>query len=232
MSVPGAGEILSALQLADSFFPTGMYAHSYGLEGMARRGWVRTAEDVEEFLRNQFAWSVAPGDGVALLNAYRAAALGDLETLLAMDRLLYSLKLPAELRAASCQAGRRLLDETAPLTSNPVHASYRAEVERRQTPGAGAVALGVVGWALDIPEEWALLMFCHSYAVGVLSAAMRLLRLTHSQSQGILWRLHSLVADLVNEVRDRTWQEMASFTPQLDVAAMGHEADDLRMFAS
>jgi urease accessory protein UreF len=38
MSVPGAGEILSALQLADSFFPTGMYAHSYGLEGMARRG--------------------------------------------------------------------------------------------------------------------------------------------------------------------------------------------------
>jgi urease accessory protein len=232
MSGPRAAEVLAALQLADSFFPTGMYAHSCGLEGMVRRGWVRTAEDVEELVRNQFTWSVVPGDGVALLNAYRAAALGDLGTLIAVDRLLYSLKLPAELRAASCQAGRRLLDETAPLTSGPVHASYRAEVERHQTPGTGAVALGVVGWALDIPEEWALLMFCHSYAVGVLSAAMRLLRLTHSQAQGILWGLHSLVADLVNEVKDRTWQEMTSFTPQLDIAAMGHESDDLRMFAS
>jgi len=25
---------------------------------------------------------------------------------------------------------------------------------------------------------------------------------------------------------------MTSFTPELDIAAMGHEADDLRMFAS
>jgi urease accessory protein len=232
MSGPRSREILSALQLADSFFPTGMYAHSYGLEGMATRGWVRTAEDVGEFLRNQFTWSVVPGDGVALLNAYRVAALGDLGTLIAMDRLLYALKLPAELRAASCQAGRRLLDETALFISNPVHARYRAEVEHHQTPGTGAVALGVIGWALDIPEEWPLLMFCHSYAVGILSAAMRLLRLTHNQSQGILWGLHSLVANLANEIKDRTWQEMTSFTPQLDLAAMGHEADGLRMFAS
>ena len=232
MSAPRSGEILSALQLADSFFPTGMYAHSYGLEGMVTRRWVSSAEDVEELLRTQFTWSVVPGDGVALLNAYRAAALGDLGMLIAMDHLLYALKLPAELRKASCQAGRRLLDETALFTSDPVHARYRAEVEHHQTPGTGAVAQGVIGWALNIPEEWALLMFCHSYAVGVMSAAMRLLRLTHSQAQGILWRLHSLVADLINEVRDRTWQEMTSFTPQLDLAAMGHEADDLRMFAS
>jgi len=228
----GNTPFLAALQLADSFFPTGMYAHSQGLEGMVRRGWVGTAPDVEELLRNQITWSVLPGDGVALLNAYRAAAHGDLAMVVAIDRLLYSFKLPAELRAASCQAGRRLLEETATFARHPTHANYRARVDSKEAPGTGAVALGVVGWCLGIPEEWALLAFCHSYAVGVLSAALRLLPLTHRQAQDILRRLHSLIAELGEEIRDRTWQEMTSFTPELDIAAMGHEADDLRMFAS
>jgi urease accessory protein UreF len=82
------------------------------------------------------------------------------------------------------------------------------------------------------PRGVALTDVLSQLCVGILSAAMRLLRLTHNQSQGILWGLHSLVADLANEIKDRTWQEMTSFTPQLDLAAMGHEADDLRMFAS
>jgi len=70
---------LSALQLADSFFPTGMYAHSQGLEGMVRRGLVSYCGGGEEFLRNQFSWSVLPSDGVALLNAHRAAARADMD---------------------------------------------------------------------------------------------------------------------------------------------------------
>ena len=51
---------LAALQLSDSFFPTGMYAHSHGLEPMVSRRLVRTADDVEEFLAGQLIGSLLP----------------------------------------------------------------------------------------------------------------------------------------------------------------------------
>lgn len=223
---------LLALQLADSFFPTGMYAHSQGLEGMVRRGLVRTPEDVEELLRNQLAWSVLPADGLALLEAYRAAAAYDFNTIIDIDHLLYALRLPAELRAASCQIGRRLLDETEQFGIEGAQTEYRARVRSGGAPGNAAVALGVIAHAHRLDEGVALLAFCHSYAVGVLGAAMRLLPLTHSQVQGILHRLHPLIAELADEIQHRPWTEMASFTPELDLAAIGHESDDLRMFAS
>ncbi|MCH7622094.1 MAG: hypothetical protein IH870_09370, partial [Chloroflexi bacterium] len=203
---------LSALQLADSFFPTGMYAHSQGLEGMVRRGLVSSPSDVEEFLRNQFAWSVLPSDGVALLNSHRSAVRGDLTTIITIDRLLSALKLPSELRAVSVQVGHRLLDETVPFVSDQLHADYRAKVAKQGTPGNGAVALGVVAFTLDIPEEPALLMFCHSHTTSVLGAALRLLPMTHVDAQGIQHRLHSLLVDQIQEIRERPWEEMMAFT--------------------
>ncbi len=223
---------LSALQLADSFFPTGMYAHSQGLEGMVRRGLVSSPSDVEEFLRNQFAWSLLPSDGVALLNSHRSAIRGDLATIVAIDHLLTALKLPSELRAVSVQVGHRLLDETVPFVSHRLHADYRAEVATQGTPGNGAVALGVVTCSLNIPEEPALMVFCHSHATSVLGAALRLLPMTHVDAQGIQHRLHPLLVEQIQEIRRRPWEEMMAFTPELDLAAMGHESDELRMFAS
>ena len=262
-----ASGFLSALQLADSFFPSGMYAHSQGLEGMVTRGWVSGPPDVENFLRNQLAWSVIPADGVALLNSHaialrkvsswktagdsagvRAAAESDdLDTLAAIDRLLHTMKLPSELAAASRQAGRRILEETSALlpqatggeygkdrgrAASLTHAAYRSRVSGGDTPGTGAVALGVAASALNIPGESALFMLCHSHAVGVLGAALRLLPMTHSQSQGILHSLHQSIPGWVEEVRRRPWQDMSAFTPELDIASMLHQNDDLRMFAS
>ncbi len=224
---------LSALQLADSFFPTGMYAHSHGLEPMVNRGLVATVDDVASFLADQFAWSVVPGDGVALLNAHAASASRDLGLIVDIDRLLWALKLPAELRAASGQLGRRLMSETASaLGHHHVHAAYAERTQHNQTPGNGAVALGVVAQARGIPAENALLILCHSHAVSALGAAMRLLPLSHTDAQDILGRLHGKLPGMINQIRGASWDNMTSFTPALDIYSIAHETDNLRMFAS
>lgn len=227
---------LAALQLADSFFPSGTYAHSQGLEGMVTRGWVRNDDDLAEYLRNLLAWSILPCDGVALLNAHRAARDVDLATLVDIDWHLHAMKLPDELRTASCHAGRRILDETASLLSEAtgcvVHGEFRRLVMDREAPGTGAVALGVASCAAGIEAQTALLMFCHSFAVGVLGAAQRLLPITHSEAQHILRSLHEPVISATTALQHRDWREMTSFAPQTDIAAMLHEHDDVRMFAS
>ncbi len=61
---------------------------------------------------------------------------------------------------------------------------------------------------------------------------MKWLPISHSDVQGILYRLPSTLTDLVDEIRGLPWEEMASFTPELDIVSMSHEADDLRLFAS
>ena len=228
--------LLMALQLADSFFPTGMYAHSQGLESMTFRRWVSSPDGVEQYLRNLLVWAVLPSDGVALLNAHAAAEDGDLTELTCIDWHLHAMKMPEEMRVASCHAGRRILDETDPLLDDTgqttVYTGFRRLVADRDTPGTGAVALGVVSHSAGIGPETALLMFCHSVAVGMLGAAQRLLPLTHSQVQQILHSLHEPVADLASDLSARHWRDMTSFTPEADIAAMLHEHDEVRMFAS
>ena len=236
MGADSSASFLAALQLADSFFPSGTYAHSQGLEGMVTRGWVRNPDDLAEYLRNLLTWSILPCDGIALLNAHRAARDGNLATLVDIDWHLHAMKLPEELRVASCHAGRRILDETAPLlgerAGSAIHGEFRQLVMDRETPGTGAVALGAASCAAGVGSRNALLMLCHSFAVGVLGSAQRLLPITHSEAQGILHRLHEPVIRMMCELAARHWSQMTSFTPQTDIAAMLHEHDEVRMFAS
>ena len=78
-----------------------------------------------------------------------------------------------------------------------------------------------------IPADVAALAFCHSHAVGILGAAIRLLPITHTQVQATLHRLHPTIARELRRVRSRRWQQSTSFTPELDLVAIGHETDDV-----
>ncbi|MEK7214871.1 MAG: urease accessory UreF family protein, partial [Chloroflexota bacterium] len=113
-----------------------------------------------------------------------------------------------------------------------VMTSYRDGVADGSAPGCGAVALGVVAGELAIPGDLALAGYLHSLTLGTLNAAQRLLSTTHSQSQQILARAQPLMTHLIESVRGRDWQDMACFTPELDIAAAEHETDHVRMFAS
>lgn len=230
VSEPGA--FLTALQLGDSFFPSGMYAHSQGLEAMINRGLVASLDDLEDFLTDQMRWSVLPGDGVALMNAHAAARAGDLGEVIRIDRMLSALRLPPELREASRQLGRRLLAETHSFGLVAKPTAYPEAVERGESPGNGAVAWGVIAQAAGLAPQHALLVFCHGHAVSILGAAMRMLPVSHSDAQQVLRRLHPILIEAVDMIERTPWAEMTAFTPTLDILAICHESDELKMFAS
>jgi urease accessory protein len=223
---------LALLQLSDSFFPTGMFAHSLGLEGMVRRGRVRSLDDLERLLLATLTHAVIPSDGVALLNAHRVVPCGDLDELCRIDARLSLMKASPELRAASQQHGRRLLSETAVFTDDQTLAEYRARIMSRLSPGTGAVALGAVSGALGIDAELALAGYVHGYMMSMTSAAIRLLPLSNTDCQLMVHRVQNSILERLDSVRDRSWREMSAFTPELDIASIGHQHDDLRMFAS
>ena len=71
--------LVSLLHFADSAFPTGGYAHSFGLEHYCQAGIVRDREGLERFLLTQLEGAAGPCDATAAAGALRAIIRGDLE---------------------------------------------------------------------------------------------------------------------------------------------------------
>ena len=72
----------------------------------------------------------------------------------------------------------------------------------------------------------------HQYGVAnlILSAALRCVRVSHFDTQAILYRLGDLCDELYREARDLTLDDMNLFTPEADVLAAWHEKGNMRMF--
>ena len=229
---PSSTSLLALLQLTDSFFPTGMFAHSLGLEGIVRRGRIKTLADLEQIIFSSLTHSVIPSDCVALVNAHRSHQTRALDELIRIDRRLFLMKAAPELRLASQQHGRRLLTESAAFSDDRILGAYREQVLQRVAPGTGAVAFAAVTSTLDIGARLALAGYVHGYATALVSAAIRLLPISNTDCQGLMHRVQKAIEDDLESVHARPWQAMTAFTPELDIASMGHVHDDLRMFAS
>lgn len=237
---------LSALRLADSAFPTGLFTQSYGLEAFVQAGLVHTPADVEELLVDCLREQVAPADGVAAACAWRAAADEDLAALLAVDRAVEATKLCRELREASSRSGgqflrliaeecdrrviRAFLDEAIAGGTSAHYPVVAGTTDR--TPAHYPVVAGAAGQALGIPLEAVLLLELNAFAASFTSAAMRLLRYGHHDAQATLVRVHPIIADLVAEIADRQLDEIRSFGPIAEIMSMHHERNRVRLFAN
>src|SRR5919109_3025866 len=100
---------LSMLQLSDSFFPTGMYSMSNGLEALFYSNRKMKAEELRDLLKTLLEYQIGPADCTALANAYEYAAKFNLAKLLEVDRVIFSMKLVQEIRDASIRSGTQLV---------------------------------------------------------------------------------------------------------------------------
>ena len=223
---------LASLQLADAFLPTGAYTLSQGLESMIQLGWLRDVADLEAALDGYLGEQVAPADGVAVASAHRAAARQDVDEVVAIDRYLTALKLAREPREGSRRIGRNLLLAVGGTSDDHVLEIYADAVTSERAPGNYAVALGVAARAQGLSAREATLVFLYASAVGMLGAALRLMRLDHLAAQAILVRLRPRLTALAESSQSRPWQTMRSFGPQLELAAMAHERARVRLFTS
>src|SRR3989475_5834498 len=179
--------MLNALQLSDTFFPTGLYTLSHGLEAFVQAGLVSKTE-VEALVRDYLENVLGPADGVALSHAHRATEGRDLGRLIEIDRRLFAMKLIREARESSRRVGKRMLTTALKLSPDSLLKDYWGAVHAGACPGNSAAALGAVAATLGIALRQAMLIELYTFATSILGAAMRLVRLDHEEAQLILAR--------------------------------------------
>jgi urease accessory protein len=129
--------LIALLQFADGLFPSGGFAHSFGLETYAQERTVRDAAGLRELIGTHLEGSAGPADAVAAALAACAGQASDLDACIEFDRALDAMKTVPELRAASRQMGR----QTARAAAVTLGGARETHGGARATPGrARAIA--------------------------------------------------------------------------------------------
>lgn len=223
--------LIAALQLADSFFPSGMVTRSHGLEAFVSLR-PQSQQEILPLLENYLSGKVAPCDLVAYAHAYRAAAAADLERLQVVDQLLTASLWPHELRQGSAHSGRALLETLSPLVADPLLQAFVKTVKAGSSTGNAPVCLGLICAVWQVPLRAGGIVHLYTFAVSFLGAALRLGCLGHREAQRILLSLRPRFPALVASALARELEEMSAFAPLAEIRAMQHAYLPVRLFSS
>ena len=226
---------LSALQLADSAFPSGRYTLSQGLEPIAQSG-ILAMGKIGRLLADCLRLSVGPAEGTAVALAHSAYERKDLEAVVATERRLTAMKLTAEARHGSQRTGKALLTTARAFVDDPVIDEYRALVRDGSLPGNHAIAIRLISASTGLSAVESVAGELYAFAANWTSAAVRLSLIDHQAAQRILHESLPEVAEAaeqaVERARHRGASAIASYTPAMDLMSMRHEEAELRLFAN
>ncbi len=221
--------LLHLIEFSDSAFPVGAFSFSCGLETAAERGLVYDAATLEEYVRTMVE-QTAFSDGVAALCAYRAAAAGDMPALMETDARVWCGKSGEENRRMTQRMGRKLTELAVRLQEDDRLAAWSEEVRSERTPGCWPAAQGLLFAVGGLDAESLFAAHLYGTASLILNAALRCVRVSHFDTQTILYRLCERSGELYAEACELTLDEMNLFTPEADILAALHERGPMRMF--
>jgi urease accessory protein len=210
--------LLRLLQLFDSQFPIGAFAHSSGVETYAALG--GSVPELRQVLQAQIELGWGRSELAAACLAWRAV---DACELTALAVTLDALKVIPVVRETSIGLGRRTLDllrrlypDAAAIVSPPHH----------------ALVVGAAARRLGVDERDLLLAFAQSLAMGTLTAAIRCMPVSPAQAQELLVEAHPRVSLAVERAIADPAGSLFTCTPALDIRSFQQAHLHTRLFQS
>ncbi len=230
MNIDDMQRDLGMMQMSDSFFPTGLYANSNGLESVFQNNKKITEFEVGKIIESQLKQQVGPADLVIMENALRLAGTMEFGKILELDTKSNSMKNIKEVREASRRSGVQLARCVKEFVKDEILEEYLESHQKGIVSGAYPVSFGLCANALGIDPQKAGLMFLYGFTVSVVGAASRMGITQHHQAQKIIHDLKPLIAQIVSECIDKPAKDAWQFAPHLEILQMHHEKADSKMF--
>jgi urease accessory protein len=214
--------VLRMLQLFDSQFPVGAFAHSGGVETYAALG--GSVGEIRELLHAQIelGWGRSELGGAYL--AWRAAGPdGDPRELVRLGLALDALKVVPSVRDASLGLGRRTLALVRRL-----YPEVAMEIPRPHH----ALVVGAAARRLGVDARDLLLAFAQNLATGTLAAAIRCMPVSPAQGQELLVEAHPRISAAVERAIADPDGSLVTCTPALDIRSHQQALLHTRLFQS
>ena len=222
-------ELFGLLQMGDSAFPIGGFSFSAGLEGAVAAGMVRSVDDLADYTRT-LVCAAARLDATAALEAFRAIGQSRLTRLSSIDHRVLEMKLSPESRTMTLRLGARLCSLLRAISPSPLVERWGEMVDRADGRVTLPVAQAVGASLFDLGEQGLFAASLYGAASVVLNASLRLMRVSHYDTQHILLSLGPLVEQLYERYGSSDIEAMSTFTPLVDIAASLHERGQGRLF--
>jgi urease accessory protein len=213
--------VLRLLQLFDSQFPVGAFAHSGGVETYAALG--GGLAELREILDAHIALGWGRSELAAAHLAWRASAADGAHALQTLAQDVDALKVVPAIRSASERLGRRTLD---------LFRRLYPDVAVDVRPPHHAVVIGAAGFQLGIDVRELLLAYGHSLAMGTLVAALRCMPVSPAQAQGLLADAHEALARAADRALTDPDGCLFTCTPALDLRSHQQAFLRTRLFQS
>jgi urease accessory protein len=227
---PGSATFLARmLQFGDSTFPVGGFSFSGGLESAIQKGVVADAATLHAFTRTAVE-QAARGDGIALIAAHRAATAGDVDSLIRIDEQVYVRKLSDEVRTMSVRMGKKFTEIGIQVIGAPLLCTWRECIETSVTPGCYPVALAVNFAVQGLPALGAFAVHQYGLAATTLSAALRLMKISHVETQKILYEINAGVEAAYEIAAAASLSDMSGYAPLKEILAAVHTKAHVRLF--
>jgi urease accessory protein len=214
------------LQIADSAFPTGGFAHSAGLEAAAQLGEVRGAEEVAAFL-DAALWQA----GHQAL-PFVGAAHAEPERLEEIDATCDALLTSHVANRASRTQGRAFAGTCARVFDVPALSALDEACRTRAVRAHLAPVFGAALRALDVELSDVLALYLHATARGVASAAVRLGLAGPHEAQRIMAGRAETLDRVVARCRGLAMGEAAQTAPLVDLFGATQDRLYSRLFQS
>jgi urease accessory protein len=213
------------LQLADSGFPTGGFAHSGGLEAAVQQGEVRGGEGLERFVR-ELLWQTGHGALPLLSEAWREPSMLEM-----LDARTEAFLTNHVANRASRTQGRAFLDTCARIFPGPV-APLRQAAREAKSRYHHAPLFGAVLRALDV-ELLDSQRLCLSLTLrGSLSAAVRLGIVGTHESHQLQHQCAPLLDAVLDSCAGLGLESLAQTSPLMDLLGATHDRLYSRLFLS
>ena len=220
------------LQLADSFFPSGSYTLSHGLESLVQSGTITSASELETFVRLLLCNKVGSTDVVALAHTYRASVESAVAQIEQIDARLFAQTPTEKTRIAQRQSGRALLMVAEKTWPHVLLTGLSQKTAEGSLNCLHPVVFAAVAQVAGLGEENAIAAFSHSFVTGLLGAGIRLGVVGHLQAQQIRQNLSEEMSEIGKIASSLSLDDMWSCTPQIDLAQMQQAKLSRRLFSS
>jgi urease accessory protein len=227
--------LLRLQQLADSAFPIGGAAHSFGIEALVEERLLNTeslARFLQDYLEEFGALEAAYCAASCTLSCNGGASGEPIREWLGWNAELGARKVARESRDGSAAMGRRFLSLAASMSEAELLVEASETVAACGAEVHLAACFGFVAGTLGIDASTAAAAYLQQSMTALVSACQRLLPLGQTHAHQILWSLKPAMLLAVERGVAESPATIRCFTPLVDLSSARHASLYTRLFMS